>query len=162
MRNVSFLKPEEPLSIEHQSLVPPFQRHLEPVETFEAFFIPTVGSSEEELVQAAYLASLADPTPHGKLIIQLALRRLGTIKVPANFNLVYASHGDPICGINHNGQMIRKGPLSSIEEWVRNTGGYLHCRIRSVVSQILNKGGFAIVIANETVDLGVIYLKRAI
>ena len=160
MRNVSFLKPEEPLSIEHQSLVPPFQPRLEPVETLEAFFIPTVGS-EEELAHAAYLASLADPTPNGKLIAQLALRRLGSIKAPENFKLVYASQGDPICGINLNGQMIRKGPLSSIEEWVRNTGGYFHCQIRKVVSQILTKGGFAIVIANETVDLGVIYLKRA-
>jgi K+-transporting ATPase ATPase B chain len=160
MNTAIFLRPEEPLSIEHQTLVPPIQKHLEPVEKLEAVFIPTVGS-EEELAQAAYLASLADPTPNGKLIAELALRKVGTIRVPENSKLVYASQNYPICGINLYDHMIRKGSISSIEEWVRNVGGYFHCRIRSVVSQILKKGGFAIVIANESVDLGVIYLRRA-
>lgn len=159
MTNVTFLKPVEPLSIEHQSSVPTLQPHLE-AEKLEAFFIPTVGS-EEELAQAAYLACLADPTPTGKLVAKLSLHKVGSIQIPENSKLVYASQNDPICGINLKDHMIRKGSINSIEEWVRNVGGFFHCRIRSVVSQVLNRGGFAIVIANESADLGVIYLKAA-
>ena len=152
MKPVISLAPTEPLSTKHQSVPADVQ--------MEAIFIPTTGSVEE-LALAAYLSCLADPSPVGKLIAQLALCKAGHVQIPQDSKLVFSSQNNQVCGINLHDHMIRKGSLNAIEEWVRNIGGYLHCRIRSVVSQILSKGGLAIVIANETVDLGVVYLRYA-
>ena len=152
MKNVIFLTPEDPFSTKHQSV---------PTDTqMEAVFIPTTGS-EEELALAAYLSCLADPSPAGKLIAELALRKAGQVLIPQDSKLVFSSQSNQVCGINLHDHMIRKGSINAIEEWVRNISGYFHCRIRSIVSQILSKGGLAIVIANETVDLGVVYLRYA-
>ena len=126
--------------------------------TIEAVFIPAVGS-EQDLARAAYLASLADSSATGVLIARLALRRAGVVDVPQSPDLVYPSMESPICGINLKDRKIRKGPIGLIDKWVSSTGGFCHCRLRSVVSQITNRGGYAIVIATETVVLGVVYLK---
>ena len=128
--------------------------------TTRAIFIPTVGS-EVELASAAYLASLADPSPTGALISRLALRKAGVVDVPYCPDLIYASKESPICGINLKDKMIRKGSIASIEEWVSNSGGFCHSRLRSVVHQIINRGEYATVIATETIVLGVIYLKAS-
>ena len=65
----------------------------------EAVFIPATGS-EEELAQAFYLTSLANPTPRGKLITELALRKAGQTAVPADSQLVYSEYDPTICGID--------------------------------------------------------------
>lgn len=128
----------------------------------EVIFIPNIGS-EEDLAQAAYLASLADPTPQGKLLTRVAREKIGTPALPSGCQLVAQAEFRPVCGVNlgdsHGHTMIREGSMSSIEDWVRNMGGYIHSRVRRIVSQIASHGGVAIVVATESVILGVIHVK---
>jgi len=131
------------------------------LETFEeAVFIPAVGS-EEELAQAAYLACLADPSRQGKFLARSAHRKIGAVKIPENLELVSASPGRDLSGVNfkHSETMIREGAFEPIEKWIRKLGGHIHCHIRNVVKQIAEHGDQAIVIASEKVVLGVVVLK---
>ncbi|MGZ6323159.1 MAG: hypothetical protein ACXWR1_03165 [Bdellovibrionota bacterium] len=126
----------------------------------EAVFIPVVGS-EEELAHAVYLATLADPSRQGKFLARSAHRRIGTVKIPENIELVSASPGRDLSGVNLEHSMIREGAFESIEKWIRKLGGHIHCHIRNVVKQIAEHGDQAIVIATEKVVLGVVLLKVA-
>ena len=51
----------------------------------EAVFIPTMGS-EEELVEAAFVAAMDDPTPEGRIILDITSRKLNSV-TQANDNL---------------------------------------------------------------------------
>ncbi|MBI3541804.1 MAG: hypothetical protein HY075_00820 [Deltaproteobacteria bacterium] len=121
-----------------------------------AVFIPSTGS-EEELAQAAYLASLADSTPHGRLLSTLAQRKVGELATPAGAQLVTASACEPgVYGIDYGGELLREGPLDAIENWVETVGGYFHNGLRALANQINRRGGHAILVANQSEVLGVI------
>ena len=126
----------------------------------EAVFIPNIGS-EEELAHAAYLASLADPTQNGKLLAQAAIKKIGTIELPQQFDLIAASPISDLSGINLKGAKIREGKLTSIEKWVRKQGGHIHSQVHGLVKQLIARGDSVVVIASERIVLGVVILKVA-
>jgi K+-transporting ATPase ATPase B chain len=122
----------------------------------DAVFIPTFGT-EEELARAAYLASLADLSPDGQLIAELALERAGSVDLPVAARLV--PKAGEMSGVDLSDRMLRIGSLDSIEAWLHDARGYLDGRLRKIVSQILARGGLAFVVADESSDLGVIALQ---
>lgn len=128
------------------------------IQKIDAFFIPIYGT-EEDLAHAAFLASLADPTPMGQLVSELALEKTGPIALPSHSTLIYSDADPRICGIDFDSRLIRKGTLEAIEEWLKSMGGYVHSHIRRVIGHIVRRGGQAIVIANESMALGVICLR---
>jgi K+-transporting ATPase ATPase B chain len=147
-------KPEPSTRVETAPLSqPPPER-----QTQETVFIPVTGS-EEELAQAAYLATLADPTRTGKMLAQASHQRIGPVSLPDSYDLVSASPVNDLSGINFRNGMLREGSLESIEKWVRKLGGHVHCHVRKLVSQIADRGDHAIVIASEKIILGVVILK---
>ncbi len=129
-------------------------------ERMEAVFIPTIGS-EEELAHAAYLASLADPSRHGKLLAKAAISKIGPVQLPHQLELVSASPVNELSGINLTHSKLREGTLEAIEKWVRKLGGHIHCQVHKVVQQVVGRGELAIVIASEKLVLGVVILKIA-
>lgn len=123
---------------------------------YELVFIPTVGS-EEELSEAAYLATVADHTPEAHAIYTGAL--LGShfkITLPKDSRLVPPASNVAASGINLKDRFIRKGTLDVIESWVWQMGGKIHSQTRRIVEQIIRRGHRAIVIADHRQDLGVI------
>jgi len=127
---------------------------------FEVTFVPTTGS-EDELIEAAYLASLPDRSPEAQAIYFGALCsgvRFNSV-IPEEAESFFSDPGGRFSGMNISGRMIRKGALEIIERWILSTGGAIRAQARDLVAEIRNRGNHAIVVADHQRDLGVIEVR---
>ena len=125
-------------------------------------FRPADGVTEEQLADAAQLASLADETPEGRSIVVLAkeryrLRERDIGKLHATF--VPFTAQTRMSGVNLDGREIRKGAADAIEAYVRQQGGVFPGAVRVGVETIARGGGTPLVVAEGQRVLGVIHLK---
>jgi K+-transporting ATPase ATPase B chain len=125
-------------------------------------FIPADGVSQEELADAAQLASLADETPEGRSIVVLAkkdfaLRGREVHALGATF--VPFSAQTRMSGVNLDHREIRKGAADAIERYVAGQGGHFPQSMRSKIENIAKEGGTPLVVAEGSRVLGVIQLK---
>ncbi|QUL99102.1 MAG: potassium-transporting ATPase subunit KdpB [Candidatus Fermentithermobacillus carboniphilus] len=128
-------------------------------------FIPAPGISEEELADAAQLASLADETPEGRSIVVLAkkefnLRERDLSSLKATF-VPFSAH-TRMSGVNIAGREIRKGAADAIEAYVKQRGGALPEEVKATVERVTREGGTPLVVAEGRKVLGVIYLKDVV
>src|SRR6266849_870930 len=96
-------------------------------------FKPMRGVTEQELSDAAQLASLADETPEGRSIVVLAKEKYGLRgrdiqELHASFVPFAAT--TRMSGVDLNGRHIRKGAADAIETYVRDKGGAFPTRVR--------------------------------
>jgi K+-transporting ATPase ATPase B chain len=127
-------------------------------------FFPTGGHSEEELADAAQLASLADETPEGRSIVVLAKQRfnlrerdLGTGHVFVPFTAVTR-----MSGLDLGDVRIRKGAAESVKRWVVDQGGSIPDGLDENVERISRAGSTPLVVAQNRDILGVIELKDVV
>lgn len=128
-------------------------------------FIPAPGVSEEELANAAQLASLADETPEGRSIVVLAknkfnLRERDLSSLKATF-VPFSAH-TRMSGVDIEGREIRKGAAEAIEAYVQKQGGVMPEEIKAIVEKVAREGGTPLVVAEGAKILGVIYLKDVV
>jgi K+-transporting ATPase ATPase B chain len=125
-------------------------------------FIPAPGVSEQELADAAQLASLADETPEGRSIVVLAkqrfnlrerdLRSLGATFVP------FSAH-TRMSGVNLSDRQVRKGAPDTIVKHVEAQGKHMPQLVDDAVQRVARQGGTPLVVADGARVLGVIELK---
>jgi K+-transporting ATPase ATPase B chain len=125
-------------------------------------FIPAPGVREDELADAAQLASLADETPEGRSIVVLAKEKFGLRerdieKMHGRF--VPFSAQTRMSGVDVNGRQIRKGSTDAIARWISEHGGVIPRQVKQTVDEIARSGGTPLVVAAEGEVLGVIHLK---
>ncbi len=130
-------------------------------------FLPAEGVREEELADAAQLASLADETPEGRSIVVLAkekysLRAREVEKLHAHF--VPFTAQSRMSGVDLNGTTIRKGAADAIQRFVEAERGWFPPTVRAIVENIAQQGGTPLVVAARQSGsaarvLGVIQLK---
>ncbi len=137
--------------------------------------VPLAGVPQEEVLRAAYLSSLADETPEGRSIVDLALRagvgpeggdaatltRDGTVVIP--FSAMTRMSG--LDGAD--GSRVRKGAGSAIEAWVTGQGGSAGADLQDAVDAISSSGGTPLVVAGAGPGaapraLGVVHLKDVV
>jgi K+-transporting ATPase ATPase B chain len=128
-------------------------------------FIPAEGVSIEALADAAQLSSLADETPEGRSIVILAKEKYGLRgrdihELGATFIPFTAQ--TRMSGANMPGRQIRKGAAQAVETYVNHMGGTFPESVQKSVEVISRQGGTALVVAEGTKVLGVIYLKDVI
>ncbi len=125
-----------------------------------ATFVPTEGVTEQELAEAAQLASLADETPEGRSIVVLAKQKYGIrgreLNEMPHATFVAFTAQTRMSGVDYNGRSYRKGAAGAIRDWV---GGRLSQQIEREVESISSNGGTPLVVATKEKALGVIYLK---
>ena len=131
-----------------------------------AAFLPADGVREEELADAAQLASLADETPEGRSIVILAkqkfnLRERDLHALEAHF--VHFSAQTRMSGVDVHGRQIRKGAAEAIRKHVEDLGGHFPPSVLVTVDDAARRGSTPLVVA-DSVDgkarvLGVIELK---
>jgi len=142
-----------------------------------AEFTPMTGVDRADLVNAAAVSSLSDPTPEGKSIVDLA--------VAQGFGAAGASTGSGtgegvavpftaqtrMSGLDlADGSQIRKGAGSAVIAWVeqgRRLASSEHEELEGYIEGISNAGGTPLVVATKTADgsgriLGVVYLKDVV
>jgi potassium-transporting ATPase ATP-binding subunit len=140
-----------------------------------AEFIPVKGVSEQELADAAQLASLADETPEGRSIVVLAKEKYGIRgrdihELGAKF--VPFSAQSRMSGVEIGTSWIRKGAIDAILDFlkslpVKGTAGATRKgvsaevtrEVNAIAEKIAKSGGTPLAVVKDGKLLGVIHLK---
>ena len=128
-------------------------------------FFPAHGHTEEEVADAAQLASLADETPEGRSIVVLAKERfdIRERELPVGpHEFVPFSATTRMSGLDVDGRQIRKGAAESVRTWVVEQGGTPPDGLQEIVDRIARAGSTPLVVADGPVILGVIELKDVV
>ncbi len=124
-------------------------------------FYPTAGVIIKKFTDACVLSSLADETPEGKSIIELANGDRNIDLAGAAFIKFTAETRSS--GINTaDGRRIRKGAFDSIRNIVLQAGHPFPMDIEDQVKTIANNGGTPLVVCENEQALGVIELQDII
>ena len=87
-------------------------------------FISVGGVRDEDLAEVVLLSSLADETPEGRSIVQLADAEYGlTPRDMPGAELVPFTAQTRMSGIEWQGRSIRKGAADSVRRWAEEQGG---------------------------------------
>lgn len=129
------------------------------------------GTEHSELVRACQLSSLADETPEGRSIVELAERESGE-RIPedvyAKATFIPFTAQTRMSGIEFpdEGRKIVKGAATEIVKMLKNMGSPVAEQTDPIVGRISSAGGTALVVAEITGEtgrvLGVIYLKDVV
>jgi K+-transporting ATPase ATPase B chain len=127
-------------------------------------FVPATGVSDAEMRDAARLSSLADQTPEGRSIVELALAEGAPAVVAAeDATFVEFTAQTRMSGVDlADGRIVRKGAGGSVAAW----GGGIPDDVRAAIDEISGSGGTPLVVA-EQVDgvtrvLGIVHLKDVV
>jgi K+-transporting ATPase ATPase B chain len=142
-------------------------------------FKPLRGVTEQELADAAQLASLADETPEGRSIVVLAKEKYGIrgrelAELRANF--IPFSAQTRMSGVEVGTSSVRKGAVDAILNYLNaapiavGAGGVVHAlrpnvsaetmrEAQAVADAIAKSGGTPLAVARDGKLLGVIHLK---
>jgi potassium-transporting ATPase ATP-binding subunit len=126
-----------------------------------AEFLPMPGVSEQELADAAQLASLADETPEGRSIVVLAKEFgiRGRHIDPDKAVFIEFSAQTRMSGIDVDGESVRKGAGEAIISWIRQQGGEAPAQLETTMTDVSKQGGTPLAVARNDRALGVIHLK---
>jgi K+-transporting ATPase ATPase B chain len=125
-------------------------------------FLPAPGVTEQQLADAAQLASLADETPEGRSIVVLAKQRfnlrerdLGSLGA----RFVPFSAVTRMSGVDLGDRQIRKGAPNTIVKYVEALGAQCPASVEEAVQRVARQGSTPLVVAEGPRVLGVIELK---
>ncbi|HVV31985.1 MAG TPA: potassium-transporting ATPase subunit KdpB [Vitreimonas sp.] len=128
-------------------------------------FHPLAGVAEQELAEAAQLASLADETPEGRSIVVLAKERHGLRpRDPAEHkaHFIPFSAQTRMSGADWGGSKLRKGAVDAIVDYLKDANGPDWAPpplLQQITERIAKAGGTPIAVAQDGRPLGVVYLK---
>ncbi|MFD2286101.1 potassium-transporting ATPase subunit KdpB [Pedobacter petrophilus] len=127
-------------------------------------FYPTADVIIKDFTDACVLSSLADETPEGKSIIELAaeqgFKNAGT---PAGSTFIKFTAETRSSGLDTlDGRRIRKGAFDSIRNIVEKAGNIFPSDIEDHVKAIATNGGTPLVVSENEKALGVIELQDII
>jgi len=131
-------------------------------------FLPAPGVTPERLARAALLASLADETPEGRSIVELARRggaddravdgacfvpftaqtRMSGVDLPA---VAPAPEAAPLA--------LRKGAMAAVRRHVEALGGQVEPEVLRAADEVARRGGTPLAVAEGERVLGVVELK---
>ncbi|KGE01965.1 MULTISPECIES: potassium-transporting ATPase subunit KdpB [Rhizobium/Agrobacterium group] len=130
-------------------------------------FRPVKGVTEQELADAAQLASLADETPEGRSIVVLAKEKYGIRardmqSLHATF--VPFTAQSRMSGIDSEGSSIRKGAVDAVLRYLdqisaKGAGSEATREIQAIADDIAKAGGTPLAVVRDGRLLGVIHLK---
>ncbi len=123
------------------------------------------GISQEELAEAASLASLADETPEGRSIVVLAREkfRVTTTTLPVGAEIIPFTAQTRISGVKVDGSLIQKGAVDSILKANPGAGQTAAAtELRRITDEIARAGGTPLAVALNGKLLGAIFLKDVV
>jgi potassium-transporting ATPase ATP-binding subunit len=128
-------------------------------------FIPVGGYSEQDLAEAALMASLTDETPEGRSIVVLAKKKYGLSRdaLPADAETIAFNADTRLSGVNTGGRQYRKGAADSTVAFVKALGARtIPSNLENVVDRVARGGATPLVVSCDDVIFGVINLKDII
>jgi K+-transporting ATPase ATPase B chain len=138
-------------------------------------FKPLRGVSEQELADAAQLASLADETPEGRSIVVLAKEKYGIrgrdlAELKANF--IPFSAQTRMSGVEVGASWVRKGAVDAILNYLNGAPAAVGAvqtlprvssdtarEVQAIADAIAKSGGTPLAVAKDGKLLGIVHLK---
>jgi K+-transporting ATPase ATPase B chain len=127
-----------------------------------AAFRPAPGVTEQELADAAQLASLSDETPEGRSIVVLAKQRfrLRGRDLAAQTHVFHKfSAQSRMSGVDFEGRQLRKGAADAIRRFVSEQHGAWPGAVTKSVDDVARRGATPLVVADGSRVLGVVELR---
>jgi len=133
-----------------------------------AEFTALSGVDQADLIRAAALSSLSDPTPEGKSIVDLAEQNGFANDGTTVGEIVPFTAQTRMSGLDlPDGSQIRKGAGSAVIAWVAESGTAATSELAELethIDTVANAGGTPLVVATRSASgssriLGVVYLK---
>jgi K+-transporting ATPase ATPase B chain len=126
-------------------------------------FYPTFGVSQEEFIQSAVLSSLADDTPEGKSIVELAGNEMAQKLSIEGATLIKFTAETRTSGVVlKDGTNIRKGAQDAAKNITEQAGNKFPEDTAKQVIEISSNGGTPLVVIKNGVVQGVIELQDII
>jgi potassium-transporting ATPase ATP-binding subunit len=124
-------------------------------------FVPMDGTIERELARLAAMASLADTTPEGKSIVELArILYSFELEAPAGTRFVEFTAQTRMSGIDlPDGVKIRKGAPNTIAAAVATAGGKVPANYQAAVDEIASQGATPLAVTSDDRLVGLIKLE---
>ncbi|WP_315638164.1 MULTISPECIES: potassium-transporting ATPase subunit KdpB [Microbacterium] len=114
--------------------------------------LPLTGVDAEELLRTAALSSLADPTPEGASIVELAAVRGIRVEAPADAVVVPFTAQTRMSGLDlADGTQIRKGAASAVAAWLGQTPDD---ELATLTDDVASSGGTPLVVAVQGPSTG--------
>ncbi|MEA5128174.1 MAG: potassium-transporting ATPase subunit KdpB [Proteiniphilum sp.] len=124
-------------------------------------FHPANGIDEKSLIRAVVLSSMADETPEGKSIIELAGINPLSYEIN-NPKFIRFTAETRSSGIDYENTRIRKGATDAIKNLVIAAGNPFPREVEETVKAISQNGGTPLVVSENEEALGVIELQDII
>ena len=124
-------------------------------------FYPSNGVVAADFIKSAALSSLADETPEGKSILELAALQPENLIVE-NASFIEFTAETRSSGIDYSGNRIRKGAYDSIKQMTEKAGNTFPAETKEAVEKISNNGGTPLVVLENDKVIGVIELQDII
>ncbi len=122
-------------------------------------FVALDGASGDELRRAAYLSSLADETPEGRSIVELAEKEGVGRENPDGAKFVPFTAQTRMSGVDLPGEgEVRKGAVDAIKRYASRSGD-APGRIDELAAEIANNGGTPLAVAVGREVLGLVKLE---
>ena len=136
--------------------------------------IPVHDVTEQELAEAALASSLADETPEGRSIVELAVSAYGLAPPdPAGAEMVPFTAQTRMSGMDFPAaagvpaRIVRKGAGDAVRRWVDAEGGTAPLELGPIVERVSSEGATPLVVVDRVEGrsprvLGVIRLKDTV
>lgn len=126
-------------------------------------FYAVDSNEEKKFIELAALSSLADETPEGKSIVELAGQKGINMHRSNGMEFIGFTAETRSSGVNlPDGRRIRKGAQDSIRNYILKNGGQFPDAVTERVNSIAKNGGTPLVVAEDNFVRGVIELQDII
>lgn len=125
-------------------------------------FIPAPGVRAEIAIKAALMASLADETPEGRSIIDLARQQGETRDAPAGAKAIPFSAATRQSGLDAGARSWRKGAIDAVLKDLGFENDEVPPEFVAAADRIARSGGTPLAISEDGKLIGIIHLKDVV
>lgn len=124
--------------------------------------IPVPGVRPDSALRAALMASLADETPEGRSIVELARNQGVAAEIPAGATAIPFSATTRQSGLDFDGKSWRKGAVDAVIKTLDLSQSQVPAELRQAVDGIARSGGTPLAVSENGALVGVIHLKDVV
>jgi K+-transporting ATPase ATPase B chain len=124
--------------------------------------IPAPGMRPDAAMKAALMASLADETPEGRSIVELARNGGLTVEPPEGATSIPFTAQTRQSGLDHGGHSWRKGAVDAVYRSLALEPKSIPAELTAAVDRIARSGGTPLAVSEDGVVVGVIHLKDVV
>ncbi|WP_436164536.1 potassium-transporting ATPase subunit KdpB [Bosea sp. LjRoot9] len=124
--------------------------------------VPAPGVRPDAALRAALIASLADETPEGRSIVELARNQGVTAQVPAGATSIPFSAMTRQSGLDADGKSWRKGAVDAVIRSLDLSESQVPAELRQAVDRVARSGGTPLAVSENGALVGVIHLKDVV